>query len=849
MKIKPGKKLLIGATLAFGLIIPQVGPSITYADVMDSSTVNLRIMETTDIHTNIANYDYFQDHPVTTYGYAYTASLIKQARAEQENSLLFDNGDLIQGTLLADFVAKDAEVQAGTELHPSIEALNQLGYDVGNYGNHEFNYGLEYLTNVMKNTNYQMVNANVYKVDGDNDPTNDKNLFKPYIILDKKVKDTNGTEHNIKVGVIGFVPPQITKWDEANLRDKAYAKDIIKTAKKFVPQMKAEGADIIVAIPHSGMGLGNGETNAENAVKDLSKIDGIDAILFGHAHATFPGNAFANDPSVDNEKGTINGVAAVEPGFWGDHLGIIDMKLELNDGKWSIVSTQSEARSILGEDGKTPIVEPDQAILDAVKDQHEATIDYARSPVGVITEPITSYFALEKDDPSVQVVTDAQKWYLEKNIKGTDLEGLPILSAGAPFKAGGRSGSDYYTDLPAGKIALKNVADLYYYGTNTLKAVKIKGSDVKEWLEMSAGQFNQINPTKATEQQLINEDFPTYNFDVIDGVTYQIDVTEPAKYARDGKIVNKNANRIKNLEFNGEAIDPNQDFLVLTNNYRAGGGGNFPGINATKIVFDSPDANQAIVGQYILAQGEFNPSADENWSFAPVSGNPNVVFKSSPKAKEYILPEYGFEYVGEAKDGFAKYSITFKEKVDNGDEEENIPVFNDIPADHWAKDYIYPLVKKGIIFGKSSTQFAPNLEVTRGEFVSFIARALDLKATKTSPFTDIDGALKDSINAAYEAGIINGVSKTKFAPNQSVTREQMAAILVRAYNLKHDEEYMSVGDNSFKDKTKISPRFIKEVQAARELGLIEGFTNGTFGPKQATKRDQAAKVIFNLFSK
>ncbi len=846
MKLKHGKKTLIGATLAFGFVIPQAAPSITYADVMDSSTVDLRIMETTDIHTNIANYDYFQDHSVTTYGYAYTASLIKQARTQKANSLLFDNGDLIQGTLLADYVAKDAKVQDGSEVHPSIKALNQLGYDVGNFGNHEFNYGLPYLENVMKNTNYKMVNANVYKVDGDNDPTNDQNYFKPYEILDKVVKDVNGVEHTIKVGVIGFAPPQITTWDNANLGGKVIAKDMVETAKHFIPQMKAEGADIIVAIPHSGMGTGDGQANAENAVKDLSKVPGINAILFGHAHALFPGKAFEGSAGVDNTKGTVNGVAAVEPGFWGDHLGIIDMKLELKDGKWSVLSTQSEARSILGADGK-PSVEPDQAILDSVKTEHEATIDYARSPVGEITAPITSYFALVKDDPSIQVVTNAQKWYVEKNVEGTELAGLPILSAGAPFKAGGRAGVDYYTDLAAGKIALKNVADLYYYGTNNINVVKVKGSDVKEWLEMSAQQFNQIDPTKKEEQQLINTSFPTYNFDVIDGVTYQIDVTEPAKYDAGGKVINPSANRIKDLQFNGKAIDPNQDFLVATNNYRAGGGGNFPGINASKIVIAAPDANQAVVGNYIVEAGKFNPSADKNWSFAPVTGQPNVVFDTSPKAEAFVNPEDGIAKIGASTDGFTKYSLKLAEKADNGSGDTQ--TFKDVPADYWAKDFIDPLVKAGIINGKTDTMFVPDGTITRGEFVSLIARTLDLKATKQSPFKDVGGSLKESINAAYEAGIVDGVSKTEFAPYQSVTREQMAAMLVRAYNLKHGKEYTPTEKNTFKDKKTISPLFMDEVEAARELDLLSGFTNGTFGPKKSAKRDQAAKVIYNLFSK
>ncbi len=832
------KKTLAGAALALGLIVPQVSPAITYAEVMDKDIVKLRILETTDIHVNLVNYDYYQDTKTDKYGLAKTATLIKQARAESKNSLLFDNGDLIQGNPLGDYVAKEDPLQDG-ETHPVYKAMNLLNYDAGNVGNHEFNYGLDFLGTSLKGSNFPYVNANVYVDDKDGNPDNDKNYFKPYEILDRTVVDEDGESHSIKVGVIGFVPPQIMQWDKANLEGKVIAKDIIETANKFVPQMKAEGADVIVAIPHSGIGNVTQDGMEENATYDLSKVDGINAILFGHSHGVFPSATYEGIEGVDLKKGTINGVPSVMPGSWGDHLGLVDLELELKDGKWNVTNTQASTRSILNADG-TPAVEADQAILDAVKEEHDATIEWVRSAVGETTAPINSYFALVSDDPSVQIVTNAQKWYVEKYIKGTEYDGIPVLSAGAPFKAGTRANPDYYTDIPAGEIAIKNVSDLYLY-PNTLQAVLLTGADVKEWLEMSAGQFNQIDPGNSEEQNLVNGDYRSYNFDVIDGVSYEIDVTQPSKYDAEGVLVNENSSRIKNLTFNGKAIDPKQKFIVATNNYRASG--KFPGVKNSEIIVKSPDENRNVIIDYIMEKKTIDPKADGNWSFAPVKGKANVVFETSLKAQDYIKDSSTYKFLGKQDSGFGKYSIKLKES--------DTPThnFKDVKADHWAKDYIMSLVDKGIVNGKTDSTFEPEGNITRGEFVSLLARTLDLKSSGENHFKDVAGVLEEDINAAYEAGITTGINSTTFAPHSQITREQMAAMLVRAYKTNTGKEFKPSVKNTYKDAKKISPTFKDDVLAAMELEFMNGYKNGTFAPKQQANRAQAAKTIYMFLNK
>jgi 2',3'-cyclic-nucleotide 2'-phosphodiesterase / 3'-nucleotidase / 5'-nucleotidase len=614
--------------------------------------VELRILGTTDIHTHLYNYDYYKDAESLEFGLAKTATLIKKARAEADNTLLFDNGDLIQGNPLGDYKAKVDILEDG-EVHPVFKAMEKLNYDAATVGNHEFNYGLDYLDEVLDDSPFPYVNANVYKDDGDDKSSNDRNYFKPYEIIKKKVVDKNGKTQVIKVGVIGAVTPQITSWDKANLDGKVVTKDIVKSIEAQIPKMKKEGADVIVALAHSGLGDEKVVEMEENAAYDLTKVEGIDAIISGHNHLTFPGD-FGSLPGVDQENGTINGVPVVMPGNWGNQLGVIDLTISKEKGKWQIKQAESELRAIYDKTNKVSLADPDKEILDAVKEDHEATVNYVRQPVGTTTADIHSYFALVQDDPSIQIVTNAQKWYIEKQLQGTSDANLPVLSAGAPFKAGGRNGASYYTYVPAGEIAIKNVSDLYLY-PNTVATVKITGADVKEWLEMSAGQYNQIDETKTGEQSLINTSFPTYNYDVIDGVTYEIDVTEPAKYDKDGNLVNESANRIKNLEYNGEPINLEQEFIVVTNNYRAGG--NFPGVRNQTAVELYPDENRQVIIDYIRELETFDPSADQNWSFAGVSNAVKVTFESAIEAQKAITEGGPIQYVGEGANGFGNYSI------------------------------------------------------------------------------------------------------------------------------------------------------------------------------------------------
>ncbi|NHM31863.1 bifunctional 2',3'-cyclic-nucleotide 2'-phosphodiesterase/3'-nucleotidase [Neobacillus terrae] len=650
VKIQHGLALL---TLLPFLISPLFQATSSVSAAQQNLSVDLRLLETTDLHVSLANYNYYQSKEDNKVGLVKTATLIRQARKEASNSLLFDNGDNLQGNPLGDYIGKVKGLKTGA-VHPVYRAFNFLKYDAITLGNHEFNYGLDFLNTALKGAKMPVVNANVYKA------SQNKAYFKPYTILKRKVTDSSGKKRTLRIGVIGFVPPQIMEWDKTNLEGKVEARSIVESAKKYIPAMKKSGADIIIALAHTGISAEPYTPWMEDAAYYLTFVPGIDAIFAGHSHRIFPGPLYKDLPNVDLNSGTINGKPVVMAGSFGNTLGIIDLKLEKKQGKWKILTGKGFTRQIADDMGNS-LVETDEALLKIIKPEHTATIKYVNSPVGETSTPIHSYFSLVQDDPSVQLLNMAQTDYLTKKLREpsyTKYAGIPVLSAAAPFKAGGRGGPSYYTDIPAGTLAIRNIADLYLY-PNSLQAVLVNGGQLKEWLEMSAGQFRKIDPSSRQEQLLIDPNFRSYNFDVIDGIKYQIDVTRPAKYDAVEKLINPNTSRIINLTYKGKPVTPNQKFIVAANSYRASST-TFPGVSKGEVILKAPYETRQILTDFIKENKRINPSADKNWAISPVRGFAITFFESSPEAQKYAKLTKNITYAGPSSGGFARYLINLE---------------------------------------------------------------------------------------------------------------------------------------------------------------------------------------------
>ncbi|WP_317205017.1 bifunctional 2',3'-cyclic-nucleotide 2'-phosphodiesterase/3'-nucleotidase [Janthinobacterium sp.] len=636
------------------------------------SSATLALLETTDLHANVLSYDYYKLRPEPSIGLERTATLIRQARGEFANTLLLDNGDAIQGTALADYQALVQPLRCDQTL-AIYKALNALGVDGAGIGNHEFNYGLAFLNQVTGSQfqvegvdatqprcagpRFPQVLANVYSA------RTRQPLFAPYHIIDKRISavgpDGRPLSATLRVGIIGFAPPAILAWDKRWLDGKVYTEGVRETAQKYIPEMRAKGADLVVAISHGGLDDAPYTPAMENANYYLAQVPGVDAMLIGHSHQAFPNPDSAvpqfNLPGVDKARGTVLGVPTVMANLWGKHLGVIGLRLRFDGAAWRVdrAATTVEARATVGADGA--VVAADPAIAALVAEEHAATLRYVRAPIGTTEFRMSSYFADVGDVSAIEVVNQAQGAYLARYVQANlpQYAQLPVLSMSSPFKSGSAGVGDY-TDVKAGALALNNAADLYLY-PNALYGVKLNGAELKAWLERAAERFNTIDPARAAEQELVNSAHPSYNFDAPSSadISYQIDVTRAP------------GRRIVALLYRGQPVGAAQQFLVATNNYRASGGGNFPGLDGSKTVLAAPDDNRAVLIAYIAAAGQLtrarNGSA-RSWRFAPVATKGPVVFHSAPGMLA-LAREAGLDNVSllraddGAGKGFALYAV------------------------------------------------------------------------------------------------------------------------------------------------------------------------------------------------
>ena len=612
------------------------------------SRISLRLMATTDMHMHVLPYDYLSDRPCDRRGLSRTAGLIALRRAEAANSLLFDNGDFLQGNALGERIAAtDAGAGGATTAaqrgkNPVIAAMNAMAYDAMTLGNHDFTFGITYLRRVMAEARFPITVANLHFRRGANLP--------PFLILDRVLTCAHGRDHPIRIGVLGFLPPQTPDWEPRLRRDIACT-DIIDTARRAVPAIREAGADLVIALPHSGLGDLQSAPGAENCAAALAALPGIDAVVAGHTHQVFPGPNIAPAPGIDPLRGRLAGKPAVMAGFGGSHLGVIDLDLRRDrGGQWRIAASDARAEPV------DPAIAPLPEIAAPALAAHRDTLRAFRSRVGRTRTPLHSYFALLGHDAGLHLVAMAQRWHVRRALAGTRWAGLPVLSAAAPLRAGGRAGPNHYTDVPAGPLTRRSLTDLYHF-PNRVCALEVTGSALAEWLERSGSIFNRIAPGNQ-DATLIDPDFPSYNFDVIAGLQWQIDLTAPARFAPNGMLRDPAARRIRGLRHRGRPVAPDDRFILATNSFRLAHCGLFAPLASRKTVaLDSNLLTREVIGRYVRRRREIDAEMTPHWRFLPVR-DASVMFATGPDALAHLqriraAAGLRIESAGTDDDGFA----------------------------------------------------------------------------------------------------------------------------------------------------------------------------------------------------
>lgn len=614
--------------------------------------LRLRILATSDLHAHLLPFNYFADRPDHGVGLSGLAGLIQRARAACPNTLLFDNRDTLQGAPLAD--AALADLMPRGQDHPMIAVMNALGYDAATLGNHDFDFGLGALQQALSVARYPVVLANVDWLDADPGPVQRRKM------LERTVTDAAGNGHPLRIGVTGAVPPQVMRWARAHLEGRIAVHDILPAVRREVAALRAEGADLVIVLAHSGMGHDTDPADGENVGRLLSRIDGVDAVIAGHTHRAFPRPGDATGP--------LGGTPLVQPGCWGSHLGQIDLDLGPatagSTARWRVLGSEAALIPLagIGAEDRADLwqrLKPMPGLQRQILRSHRATRVYAARTLGRTAVPLETYFSLIAPCAATQVIADAQRAAIAPVLRDRpDLAHLPLVSATTPFKAGGRGGPAHYTDVPAGRVLLRHAADLYGF-SNGLILLKATGAQLREWLERSASAFFRVVPGPADlPRPLIDPAFASYNFDRLDGLRYEIDLSQPARTSAEGDVTHSGPGRIRNLRLSdGRPLCDTQTCLVATSAYRAAGGGRFSAAQACETIHESTDpVRNALMAHFAAHQDGLDPVVEPSFTFTPLGGAP-VILHTGPGAAAYPqrIRDLGLVPDGVEDDGFARY--------------------------------------------------------------------------------------------------------------------------------------------------------------------------------------------------
>lgn len=516
--------------------------------------VQITILGTTDLHGNINPIDYYTNK-ADNRGLAKIATLIKRVRKEQPNVLLIDSGDTIQGSPLESVHGR----KNNTPPDPMMLIMSSLNYDAMAVGNHEYNFGLKVLEKARSEANFPWLSANTY------DKDKQQPHYKPYI-----VKEVAG----VKIGILGLTTPGVPNWDNPpNYAGLEFHEPAVE-ARKWVPILREqEKADVVVIAMHMGLeedlrtgDVSPGQVPHENqAIRIAKEVPGVDVIFMGHTHREVPAVY-------------INGVLLTQANHWGRHLARADLYLQKAGAGWRMYA--KSARTLPSDDR----VEPDPEVVKLAEPYDRETQAWLSRVIGESAEELTASDARFRDTAILDLI---QKVQLDA--------GKADVSMVASFNPAAR--------IAKGPITVRDIAGLYVY-ENTLVVLEVTGQQLKDALEHSAKYFKEYVPGK-TASDLVDEKIPAYNFDIAEGVTYDLDISKPI------------GQRIQNLRFRGQPLSLTRKLRLATNNYRVNGGGGYNMYKNAPVAHRSSEEIRELIIDWVEKNKTVPTTPNNNWRILP----------------------------------------------------------------------------------------------------------------------------------------------------------------------------------------------------------------------------------------
>ena len=538
------------------------------------SKFNLKLICTTDLHMELFGYDYLSDTEIENRGLLKLIPQIRQERRGQ-NAILFDNGDFLQGTPLADELIQ-------SDNHYLATIFNDLSYDAITLGNHDFDYGLDALSAFLAKLEIPVVSANVSKFSDD---------VVPSLILDRTFYDLDGFESTIRIGVLGLLPPQTTHWNAHSLRGDVEFHDIVKTAEAEAQNLKNQGADIVVALAHTGLDQNPPKDMMENAIEPLSHLDNLDLIVGGHTHEWFS--------SEGNETSSRLGpVPVIQAGSHGQGFGVVEMTLAPGP-KWRVTCARS--RLVKTKANTVPVGLPA-----GVSSAHQEVRHRLAEPIGRSSRPLSNHFSSIGFDDGVKLVHQALLDCVDDALPNL---GMPKSACFTSFRSDGVFGSKNFLNTEDLVIRQRDLESVVPFN-NPICAIESTALQLRTWIAKSSEFFNSVDPVSASTP-LRNKSIPAYFFDQFSDVTYEIDLSKDTARPKE---------RVPQLRLDGRDLDDDEPIAIIATTYRAYGGGGFVFTKQNQTIWESQQGIRDIVAQYLSKIGSFEPDGDPLWTFTSTPG-------------------------------------------------------------------------------------------------------------------------------------------------------------------------------------------------------------------------------------